>query len=69
MPPPQTLLTGLVMGESPRWHDDRLWLSDWGAGEILAVDLAGKSEVIVRARSMPFCFDWLPHGRLLIVSG
>jgi hypothetical protein len=31
----RTLMTGLAMGESPRWHDDRLWLSDWGAQEIL----------------------------------
>jgi len=29
------LLTGLAMGESPRWHEDRLWLSDWGAREII----------------------------------
>ena len=34
-----------------------------------AVDLVGKSEVIVRMPSFPFCIDWLPDGRLLIVSG
>jgi hypothetical protein len=34
----RTLLTGLAMGESPRWHEDRLWFSDWGAQEIVAVD-------------------------------
>ena len=62
-------MTGLVLGESPRWHDDRLWFSDWGAHEVIAVDLAGKSEVIVRVPTMPFCIDWLPDGRLLIVSG
>jgi len=66
----QALLTGLAMGESPRWHEDRLWLSDWGAQEIVAVDLDGKSEVIVRVPfGLPFCIDWLPDGRLLIVSG
>ena len=27
------------MGESPRWRENRLWLSDWGAQEIIAVDL------------------------------
>src|ERR1700737_4257848 len=26
---PQTFMTGLVFGESPRWHDERLWLADW----------------------------------------
>jgi hypothetical protein len=25
----RTLVTGLAMGESPRWHENRLWLSDW----------------------------------------
>jgi sugar lactone lactonase YvrE len=67
---PQVLLTGLAMGESPRWHDGRLWLSDWGAQEILAVDSEGRSEVILRVPFLlPFCFDWLPDGSLLVVSG
>jgi sugar lactone lactonase YvrE len=65
----QTLMTGIAFGESPRWHEDRLWFSDWGAQEVVAVDLEGKSEVIVRVPSFPFCIDWLPDGRLLIVSG
>jgi sugar lactone lactonase YvrE len=66
---PQILLTGLGLVGSPRWHDDRLWFSDWVAGEIIAVDLAGEREVITRVPSFPFCLDWLPDGRLLIVSG
>ena len=69
MPELQTLMAGLAMGESPRWHDGRLWLSDWGAQELIAVDLEGRSEVIARVPSSPFCIDWLPDGRLLIVSG
>jgi sugar lactone lactonase YvrE len=67
----QTLMTGLVFGESPRWHDGHLWVSDWGAREIVAVDLEGKSAVMVRLRFSSFqaiCSDWLPDGRLLIVS-
>ena len=69
-PEVRTLLTGLAMGESPRWHEDRLWFSDWGAQEIIAVDLDGKSEVMLRTSfGLPFCIDWLPDGRLLIVSG
>jgi sugar lactone lactonase YvrE len=61
-------MTGIAFGESPRWHDDRLWFSDWGTQEIIAVDLEGESEVIVRVPSFPFCIDFLPDGRLLIVS-
>jgi sugar lactone lactonase YvrE len=64
----QILMTGIVFGESPRWHDDRLWFSDWGTQEIIAVDLEGKGDVIVRMPSFLFCIDFLPDGRLLIVS-
>jgi len=65
-----TLLTGIAMGESPRWHDNRLWLSDWGAQEILAIGVDGRSEIMVRTSfGLPFCIDWLPDGRLLIVAG
>ena len=67
----QTLMTGLAFGESPRWHDGRLWVADWGAQEIVTVDTEGKSEVAVRLRLGSFqaiCFDWSPDGRLLIVS-
>jgi sugar lactone lactonase YvrE len=65
---PRTLLTGRGLLESPRWHGDRLYFSDSSAGEVLAVDLAGRSEVIARVRSLPLCTAWLPDGRLLIVS-
>jgi sugar lactone lactonase YvrE len=67
---PRTLLTGLAFGESPRWHEDRLWFSNWGTQEVVAVDLTGNSEVIVRVpTTIPFSIDWLPDGRLLVVSG
>ena len=70
MPEMKTLLTGLAMGESPRWHDGRLWFSDWGAQEIITTDLEGNRKVVLRVPfSLPFCIDWLPDGRLLVVSG
>ena len=66
----QILLTGLAIGESPRWHEDRLWFSNWGMQEVVAVDLDGKSDVMVRVpTTLPFCIDWLPDGRLLVVAG
>jgi sugar lactone lactonase YvrE len=67
----QTLMTGIAFGESPRWHDDHLWFSDWGTQEIIAVDLEGNSEVRIQLSFpsfQPICFDWLPDGRLLVVS-
>jgi sugar lactone lactonase YvrE len=64
-----TLLSDLVLVESPRWHDNRLIFSDWGAGEVLAVSLDGACEVITRIDVIPFCLDRLPDGRLLVVAG
>jgi sugar lactone lactonase YvrE len=62
------LRSGLGLVESPRWHEGRLWFSDWTAGEILAIDDDGASELIVRHESLPLCFDFLPDGRPLLVS-
>ncbi|NEC88577.1 SMP-30/gluconolactonase/LRE family protein [Streptomyces sp. SID12501] len=64
----RTLLTGRGLLESPRWHGDRLYFSDWSAGEVISVDLAGRSEVIAQVASLPLCTAWLPDGRLVIVS-
>jgi len=68
IPDVDILRSGLGLVESPRWHGGRLWFSDWTAGEIIAVDDAGGSEVIVRHESLPLCFDFLPDGRLVLVS-
>ena len=68
MPDLNTLMTGIEFGESPRWHEGRLWFSDWGAEKLYAVDLDGNAEVIVEVPSFPFCIDWTPEGQLLIVS-
>lgn len=69
-PDVQVLMTGLAFGESPRWHEGRLWLCNWGAQEVVAVDVLGNSEVVTRVpTTLPFCIDWLPDGRLLIVCG
>jgi sugar lactone lactonase YvrE len=47
----RTVMTGLIFGESPRWHDDRLWCIDMGAREVLAVDSEGKREVIIHVHT------------------
>ena len=67
---PRVLLTGIAFGECPRWHDGRLWFSDWLAHEIIAMTPDGRSELAVRVPfdTFPFSFDFLPDGRMLIVS-
>jgi sugar lactone lactonase YvrE len=62
------LLSGRGLVESPRWQEGRLFFSDWSAGEVIAVDAAGRSEVIARVKSLPLCTAFLPDGRQLIVS-
>jgi sugar lactone lactonase YvrE len=65
----EILIDGLAFGESPRWHAGRLWLSDWAAGEVLAVDPAdGTREVVARVDAFPFCLAFDAEGRLLIVT-
>ncbi len=68
MPELRVLLSGISFGEQPRWHEDRLWFSDWGTREIIAVDPEGRAEVMLEAPAFPCCVDWLPDGRLLVVS-
>ncbi len=65
----RTLLTGLVIGESARWHDGRLWFAHWGTGEILAVTTDGKREVVGHGPpGLGWSIDWLPDGRLLVTG-
>jgi sugar lactone lactonase YvrE len=68
----RVVLDGLEIGESPRWHEGRLWFSNWGQQEIIAVDQIGNREVMLRvSTTIPFSIDWLPapDRRLLVVSG
>jgi sugar lactone lactonase YvrE len=69
LPEPRVLLDGLAIGESPRWHDRRLWLCNWGAGEIVAVGLDGASEVVAQGPDLlGWSIGWLPDGRLLVTG-
>jgi sugar lactone lactonase YvrE len=67
--PPELLLTGLAIGESPRWHEGRLWFANWGTEEIVAVDLDGNAEVVAKGPpGLGWSIDWLPDGRLLVTG-
>ncbi len=66
---PRVLLSGLAMPESPRWHDGRLWFSNWGADEIVAVDLDGRSEVMGSGPpGAGWAVNWLPGDRMLVTG-
>jgi sugar lactone lactonase YvrE len=67
----RVLVEDLGLPESTRWRDGRLWLCNWGTGDVLAVTPHGGREVMARlsAQTLPFSIDWLPDGRLLVVDG
>lgn len=64
----KVLLGGLTFPEGPRWHERRLWFSDFYSHRVLAVDLAGKAETIAKVPTRPSGLGWRKDGTLLIVS-
>jgi sugar lactone lactonase YvrE len=63
-----TLVEGYSFLEGPRWHDNRLWISDFFTGQVIAVSMDGEVEKIVDVPNEPSGLGWLPDGRLLVVS-
>ena len=62
------LASGYTYLEGLRWHEDRLWASDFYTEQVIAVDLQGRVEQICRVPQQPSGLGWLPDGRLLISS-
>ena len=54
--------------ECPRWHEGRLWVSDFYTERVVAIDPDGGHEVIAEVPQQPSGLGFLPDGRLLIVS-
>jgi len=64
----QPFVSGLYFGECPRWHQGRLWYSDFFAHTISSVSPEGDSEVELTFEGEPGGLGWLPDGRLLFAS-
>ncbi len=64
----EILIDGLTFTEAPRWHEGRLYFSDFFTHQVLAVDTKGQLETIVKTPYQPSGLGWLPDGSLLIVS-
>jgi sugar lactone lactonase YvrE len=58
----------LCFSESPRWHDGRLWFSDFYDSAVYSVDPAGRRRQEVDVPGQPGGLGWLPDGRLLVAS-
>lgn len=63
-----TLVEGLYFGEGPRWHEGRLWFSDFYAHAVKSVDEAGALRTELELDDQPSGLGWLPDGRLLVVA-
>lgn len=64
----ETLADGFGFTEGPRWHDGKLWFSDFIQRRVRTVDLAGKVEDIVFVPGQPSGLGFMPDGSLRIVS-
>lgn len=64
----RVLTDGLYFGEGPRWHEGRLWFSDFYAQAVMSVDDSGVKRVELELDDQPSGLGWLPDGRLLVVS-
>jgi sugar lactone lactonase YvrE len=63
----RTLAEGIYFGEGPRWHQGRLWLSDFYASRVCSVSLAGDLRTELELERRPSGLGWLPDGSLLVV--
>ena len=62
------LTGGLHFGEGPRWHQGRLWFSDFYDHAVKSVDPAGQVRTEHSFEDQTSGLGWLPDGRLLVVS-
>lgn len=62
------VLDGYSYLECPRWHDGRLWVSDFYTQTVVATDGRGGTEVVAEVPEQPSGLGFLPDGRALIVS-
>jgi sugar lactone lactonase YvrE len=62
------VLDGYSYLECPRWHDGRLWVSDYYTNQVVATDGRGDTQVVAEVPGQPSGLGFLPDGRALIVS-
>jgi sugar lactone lactonase YvrE len=64
----RVLAEGIYFGEGPRWHEGRLWFSDFYAHAVKSVSLAGDLRTEFEIDDLPSGLGWMPDGSMLIVS-
>ncbi len=62
------LAEGLGFPEGPRWHEGRLWFSDFHDRCVRALSPDGALEKVLELDDSPSGLGWTPEGDLLVVS-
>jgi sugar lactone lactonase YvrE len=65
---PTELSSGLIFGESPRWKDGTLYVSDMLGCKVLAIDAQGGQRLLADMANKPNGMAFLPNGEHLISS-
>ena len=63
-----TLISGLSFTECPRWHNNRLWFSDFYTNTVFSIDSAGNSRTELQLDDNPGGLGWAPNGDLRVIS-
>ena len=58
------LTGGLYFGEGPRWHDGKLWFSDFYSHKVMTLDENNLLETVCEVPNQPSGLGWLPNGDL-----
>jgi len=64
----EPFVSDLFFGECPRWHQGRLWYSDFFDHAVFSVSPEGERRTEVAFGGEPAGLGWLPDGRLLFAS-
>ena len=64
----RVLAEGIYFGEGPRWHEGRLWFSDFFAHAVKSVSLTGDLRTDFEIDDQPSGLGWMPDGSMLVVS-
>ena len=64
----RTVVGGYTFFEGPRWHDGRLYVSDFYSHQVISVGPDGAVRVEAEVPAQPSGIGWLPDGRMLVVS-
>jgi sugar lactone lactonase YvrE len=64
----KVLASGISFGEGPRWHDGRLWFSDFYDHAVKSVSTGGDVRAEFELDDQPSGLGWMPNGDFLVVS-